>query len=72
MSKILLTVRLLSIMRLLRDRPLTAGELAEKFGVSKRTIQRNLLTLQGEPLCVPIVESDWKEHAWTILRGWRF
>ena len=64
--------RLLEIIRILRDRPQTSDELAKRFGVSYRVIDRDLLALQGEPLYIPIIESDRREHAWTILRGWRF
>jgi len=64
--------RLLDIIRVLRDRPQTSDELAKRFDVSCRSIDHDLLTLQGEPLYIPIIESDRREHAWTILRGWRF
>ena len=65
-------LRLIRIMQLLHDHPFTAVELAERLEVNKRTIQRDLCALQSEPLYVPIVESDQKGDAWTILRGWRF
>ncbi len=47
--------RFLQIVALLRDRPRTAQELAELCGVSRRMISRDLIELQMEPLCVPLV-----------------
>ena len=47
--------RFLGIVRLLRDRPRTAADLAELCGVTVRTIRRDLLELQMEPLRVPLV-----------------
>jgi len=47
--------RLVQILSLLRDRPRTAVELAEMCGVTPRTIRRDLLELQMEPLRVPLV-----------------
>jgi len=48
--------RFLQIVRLLRDRPRTAADLAELCGVTVRTIRRDLLELQMEPLRVPLVK----------------
>jgi len=43
----------------------TARELAETFGVSQRSIQRDLLDLQSAPLRLPLVQdSEWK---WSIM-----
>jgi len=61
--------RLLDIIRKLRDRPYSVGELAATMNVSNRTVQRDLLALQGEPLYIPMTQNG---VAWTIPRGWRF
>jgi len=47
--------RLLQVVRLLRDKPRTVAELAELCGVTCRTIRRDLVELQMEPLRVPLV-----------------
>jgi predicted DNA-binding transcriptional regulator YafY len=43
----------------------TASELAQRLGVSQRTIQRDLEDLQAEPLRVPLVRDGWR---WSVLR----
>ena len=48
-------LRLIEIIRLLKDRPRTVGELAEHFEVTERTIYRDLGDLQGEPCYAPLV-----------------
>ena len=62
-------LRLIEMVRLLRERSLTTIELAGRLSVSNRTVQRDLLALQGEPLYIPLTQNG---VAWTILRGWRF
>lgn len=48
-------LRMFQIVRLLQERPFTTDELAERFGVSTRTIRRDLLELQLEPVFAPLV-----------------
>jgi len=55
MEKSCRAARLVQLIFLLRDRPRKVGELAEMCGVSERTIHRDLLELQLEPLRVPLV-----------------
>ena len=43
-------MRLIDMMKKLRERSWTVGELAEPYGISSRTIHRDLLELQGEPV----------------------
>ena len=57
--------RLLLIIQLLRDRPYTCEEIAERCGVSERTIRRDLLDLQSD-LNVPIVA----RRIWEIVQNW--
>jgi len=39
----------------------TTRDLAERYGVSQRTIQRDLADLQGEPFRLPlVVEATWR------------
>jgi predicted DNA-binding transcriptional regulator YafY len=40
-------------------------DLAERLRVSRRTIERDLLDLQGEPFYLPLVE---EERWWHLLR----
>ena len=47
-------VRLVDMMRRLKERPYTTQQLCELYGVSPRTVQRDLLTLEGEPFYVPL------------------
>ena len=56
-------VRLVAILEALRDRPQTTKELATRFEVTPRTIRRDLVELQGEPLYAPLVlerVSEWR------------
>jgi predicted DNA-binding transcriptional regulator YafY len=48
-------IRLTKIPDMLRDRPRTVNELAERFGVSERAIRDDLHVLQGEEFYLPIV-----------------
>ncbi len=50
------SLRLIELQALLRDRPRTIPELAERFGVSKVTVWRDLQDLQGEPIWAPLVK----------------
>ena len=43
----------------------SAGEIAERFGVDHRTVNRDLLDLQGAPLYTPIVE--WKGGRYQVI-----
>jgi len=54
-------VRLAAMIELFRaGGSYTTGELAERFGVSARVIQRDLAVLQSEPLRCPLVrETVW-------------
>ena len=56
-------VRLIQIQDLIRRSPLglTVSELAETFGVSIRTMQRDILTLQNE-LLTPIVKRGYDRY----------
>ncbi|MBC7235022.1 MAG: HTH domain-containing protein [Chloroflexi bacterium] len=62
-------VRLIEMMRLLRDRPLSSAELAERFGVSQRMVQYDLMDLQSWPMYVPLARD--LQGRWYIPRGWR-
>lgn len=48
-------LRLMEMVELLRDRPRTVEELAERFGVTERTIRRDLDELRSEPSYMPLV-----------------
>ena len=48
-------VRLVRLMQLLERRNWSVRELASECRVSRRTIQRDLLVLQGEPFYLPLV-----------------
>ncbi len=55
--------RLLAIRDLLRERAMSTAELAERFHMSQRVIQRDLLLLQGEPWYLPleiVYDVRWK------------
>lgn len=58
--------RLVAEIQMLEARPHTACELARSLGVSVRSVQRDLVLLQTEPLYVPL----WQDHRmrWRILR----
>jgi len=47
-------------------RGLTTQELAERCGVCQRTIQRDLLDLQGEGFWIPLVEEN---RRWRLMEG---
>jgi len=65
-------VRLVALMRLLDDRCYTTDELAEEFGVSARTIRRDLLDLQGEPLFYPLTTKViWQSLRLACMKGVR-
>ena len=57
--------RLLLIIQLLRERPYTCEALAERCGVSERTIRRDLLDLQCD-LRVPVTT----RRIWEIVQNW--
>ncbi len=38
----------------------TARELAERYGVSQRTVSRDLADLQAEPLYYPLIMTGWR------------
>lgn len=63
--------RLYLITALLNAHPhgLSTRELAVRCGVTQRTIQRDLLDLQSEPIRCPLLEENRK---WKILPGARF
>ena len=63
--------RLNFIYNLLMSNPrgLTTQELAQQCGVTQRTIQRDLMDLQDEPLRVPLVEDN---HRWKVLPHSRY
>lgn len=54
-------VRLMMIARDLAERYHTVQSLAQRYGVTERTIYRDLAQLQDEPLRVPLVNySVWR------------
>ncbi len=57
--------RFLQLIWLLEQRAYTAAELAAICGVDRRTISRDLLELQMEPLRVPLVSE--KGH-WRVMK----
>jgi len=62
--------RLIELMRLLNQRCYTTEELAEHFGVSERTIQRDLLDIQGEPLRYPVINRQvWQSMELGCMGG---
>ena len=62
-------IRLIQIIELLRDGcGYTTAELAERFGVSQRTIRDDLLVLQGEPFYMPLVCEDQRRYEWRVER----
>ena len=50
-------LRLIQMMRLLADRWYTSAELAERLRASPRSIQRDVLAIQGDPLYAPVVKN---------------
>lgn len=68
-------VRLIRIPLLLAEEPRRAAELAELFGVSQRTINRDIELLRSEPFNLPLVlDREWlwnidrEELLWTLRR----
>ena len=57
-------IRLITMIHLMRERSWCVPELAERLGVSTRTVWRDLATLQDEPLRVPLVTDDGR---WRIF-----
>lgn len=65
-------LRLVALQTLFYQRPAgyRASELAQQFGVSQRTLNRDLVELQGYPFWLPLVQdSDWR---WRLMKGHRF
>ena len=60
-------VRLVYIRDLLREKPRSVQELAEICGVTRKTIYVDLLDLQMDPLCLPLVVDCGR---WRIM-DWR-
>ena len=58
-------VRLLQLIRLLRDRWYSVAELADALSVSPRTVRRDLLDMQDEPLRLPLCEARGR---WRMMR----
>lgn len=57
-------VRLIALMQLFEQRGTwSSAELAERMGVTQRTIQRDLLDLQSYPLYFPLVEDERGRYA---------
>lgn len=63
--------RLYHLQRLLYQQPegYLASELAELMGVSQRTLNRDLLDLQGEPFRLPVQRDGWR---WRLMEGHQF
>lgn len=60
------SVRLLKLVALLRaGGSYTTAELAARFGCSQRTIQEDLLILQGEPFYLPLEDTHRRE--WRLV-----
>lgn len=57
--------RLERIVELLMQGPRTTAELAECLEVSQRTIQRDVLDLQGEPRYVPLLCD--RQFLWALV-----
>ncbi len=58
--------RLAQLFLLLSDgRPRRTRELSERLGVHVRTVERDLLDLQGEPFYMPLIAG--KDGAWQCL-----
>ena len=59
-------VRLMYIKELLMEQPYSVQELSELCGVTPKTIRLDLLDLQMEPLCVPLVVEGgrWRIFDW--------
>ena len=51
-------MRVVTIMDLLRDREWTTEELADQLDVSRRTVQRYIEAIQGEPLYAPLLKKN--------------
>ncbi len=64
MRAIVRAVRLMRLVELLEARPWRSSELARELGVSQRTINRDLLDLQSEPLRKPLVCDGWEWFMW--------
>lgn len=59
-------VRLIEMIRLLEARGWRKRELAKRLGIGLRTIERDLLDIQGEPLYVPLVQDRGR---WRVMVG---
>jgi len=57
-------LRLIEMIRMLEARSWSKQEMGDRLGVSLRTIERDLLDLQSEPLYVPLVEQSGR---WRVL-----
>jgi len=59
-------VRLMHIRDLLSEDPYSVQQLAELCDVSEDTIYRDLIDLQLEPLCLPLVVDGgkWRVFSW--------
>jgi len=56
--------RLMRMAELLKARRWRSRELAQELGVSQRTISRDLLDLQSEPLRLPLACESWEWFMW--------
>ena len=65
------SLRLLHLQHLFYRNPrgYRSSELARLCGVDQRTINRDLLDLQGEPFYLPLVQEGWD---WRLVEGHRF
>jgi len=69
MDHVCRAARLIQIMQALKERCYSTEELAERFGVSPRTIRKDLLDIQGEPLYFPVISRYvWQEIKMTSAR----
>lgn len=59
-------LRLMQIRDLLQGRGYTTAELAEKYGISERSILHDLSDLQGEPFYLPLEEI--REKVWRLVK----
>ena len=63
------SVRLIDMMWLLRDAWVTTVDLALLYGVTVRTIRRDLRDLQSEPIRAAVVDDDGQPLRYHIVRS---
>ena len=61
-------LRLIVEMGLMLDRRYSAAEMAGRLCVDHRTVNRDLLDLQGDPLYLPLTNED---DTWGYMEGYK-